>query len=172
MTPTALVMLAQLPTVGPVVADNTHAPVATAATPPPTRDPTKDRASPSPTAETIPTVVGGVQGAARPATRTAVSPLRVVRTPSPALSSPTTAPTVNAGGSLPGSFGFVGNTGGEGTYLRHSALHSDQWLPLADGTRLVFLGSQAERDNDQWLWVSDPLGNVGWVESRYYVASL
>jgi hypothetical protein len=71
MTPTALAMLAQLPTLGPVGADSTHAPVATAAMPTPTlvataamptptRVPTKDRASPSPTAETIPTVVGGV----------------------------------------------------------------------------------------------------------------
>jgi hypothetical protein len=63
----------------------------------------------------------------------------------------------------------VGNTGGAGTFLRHSAVLSDHWLLLPDGTTVVLLGSQAVRENENWLWVQDPQGNVGWIQSRYVV---
>jgi hypothetical protein len=73
-------------------------------------------------------------------------------------------PTANA---LP--TGHVGNTGGAGTFLRHSAILSDHWLLLPDGTPVTLLGSQAVRENENWLWVQDPQGNVGWIQSRYVV---
>lgn len=65
--------------------------------------------------------------------------------------------------------GYVGHTGGSGTYLRHSALFSDHWLLLPDNTPLVLLGSQAEREGELWIWVSDPSGHVGWVQAQYVV---
>ena len=71
--------------------------------------------------------------------------------------------------STPAQLGHVGNTGGFGTYLRHSAIVTDHWLRLPDGTPLELLGSEAERDNESWLWVQDPKGNVGWIQARYVV---
>ncbi len=87
--------------------------------------------------------------------------------PATAVLSATFSSVAPSPASLP--VAYVGNTGGAGTYLRRSALHSDHWLLLPEGTPLVLLGSQAERDDDQWLWVRDPHGHVGWVQLQAVV---
>jgi len=87
-----------------------------------------------------------------------------------AAATPAQVPTVNLSAPTLPPVLHVGNTGGVGTYLRHSALQSDHWIWLADNTDIKYLGSRAERDNDTWAWVSDSHGDVGWIQTRYVVA--
>jgi hypothetical protein len=61
----------------------------------------------------------------------------------------------------------VGNTGGDGVYLRRTPILSDTWIAWPDGTPLVLLGSFTDRQGFAWLQVRDPKNNVGWVPAQY-----
>ena len=87
-----------------------------------------------------------------------------------AVATPALVPTADLSGPTLPAVLHVGNTGGTGTFLRHSALHSDHWIWLAENADIKYLGGQAERDDDTWVWVSDSHGDVGWIQTRYVVS--
>jgi len=93
-----------------------------------------------------------------PATATATQP---AATPTPSTPTPTT-PT-------PQPIARVGNTGGDGVYLRHTPHLADVWIAWRDGTPLTLTGGEADGDGEHWLQVRDPRGNVGWVPARYVI---
>lgn len=92
------------------------------------------------------------------ATPTPAGPTATPGTPTPAAPTPTVPAT-----------GRVGNTGGDGVYLRHSPRLSDTWIAYRDGTVMTLTGSEADGDGEHWLQVRDPHGNVGWIPARYLV---
>ncbi len=93
------------------------------------------------------------------------TPTHVSTTPSPvATSSATASPTAT-----PQPVVRVGNTGGDGVYLRHTPRLDDKWFAWRDNTPLVLTGAEADGDGEHWLQVRDPRGNVGWVPARYVV---
>jgi hypothetical protein len=62
----------------------------------------------------------------------------------------------------------VGQTGGRGVYLRRTpsrALHIRAW---PDRTPLVAFGALRSA-GQQWVYVRDPAGHLGWVPARYLV---
>jgi hypothetical protein len=63
----------------------------------------------------------------------------------------------------------VGNTGGDGVYLRHTPRLTDKWAAWADNTQLTLLGAEADGDGQHWVQVRDPRGNVGWVPAQFIV---
>jgi hypothetical protein len=67
----------------------------------------------------------------------------------------------------PPSSGRVGNTGGDGVFLRHSPRLADRWIAWADNTPLTLLGAEADGDGQHWLQVRDPHNDVGWVPAQF-----
>jgi hypothetical protein len=63
--------------------------------------------------------------------------------------------------------GHVGNTDGDGAYLRRSPRLADRWIVWPDRTLLVLLGNEADGDGQRWLQVRDPKDNVGWIPAKY-----
>ena len=102
------------------------------------------------------------------ATVTAASHL----TPSPTrAASPTSTPqqtSVPTATSAP-VVAKIGNTGGDGVYLRHTPRMADKWVSWPDNTPLALLGGTADGDGQHWLQVRDPRGDVGWVPAQYVV---
>jgi hypothetical protein len=63
----------------------------------------------------------------------------------------------------------VGNTGGDGVWLRRSP-SMDDWLQAwVDGTPMTVVGPDQQADGKVWKNVKDPDGNVGWVPVEYLV---
>lgn len=98
-------------------------------------------------------------------TPTAPAKPTVAPTSSPTPALPTATPT-KAG--FPRTF-HVGNTGGDGAYLRHTPSLSDKWVVWRDGTPLTPTGAEADGDGQHWLQVRDPRGDVGWIPAQYVV---
>lgn len=105
-------------------------------------------------------------------------------TPAPSLTSvPPSTPTSTAqpapamaiqppdplGTDLLAATAHVGNTGGDGVFLRHTPSLNDRWVAWMDRTPLLPTGNQANGDGQHWLQVRDPKGNVGWVPAQYVV---
>lgn len=63
----------------------------------------------------------------------------------------------------------VGNTGGDGVWLRHTPRLADRWVAWPDNTPLTLLGSEADGDGQHWVQVRDPKGDVGWIPSQYVI---
>ena len=63
--------------------------------------------------------------------------------------------------------GHVGNTGGDGVYLRRTPRLADRWIVWVDSTPLVLLGNETDGDGQHWLQVRDPANNVGWIPAQY-----
>ena len=99
----------------------------------------------------------------------------------PAPAAPTSAPTPSATEPrLPPSptvlpsptalpVGRVGNTGGDGVYLRRTPRMDDRSIAWADNTQLILLGAEATGDGQNWVQVRDPMNNVGWVPVQFVV---
>lgn len=64
----------------------------------------------------------------------------------------------------------VGNTGGDGVYLRRTPRLSDRLRAWPDRTPMVTVGEDVEAEGRMWKHVRDPAGNVGWVPAQYLVA--
>jgi hypothetical protein len=65
--------------------------------------------------------------------------------------------------------GVVGNTGGDGVYLRRTPRLNDRLIAWPDETRLQLLGAEADGDGQHWLQVRDPKNNVGWVPAQFVI---
>ncbi len=63
----------------------------------------------------------------------------------------------------------VGNTGGDGVYIRRSPNDEDRLLAWPDNTVLVLLGPETEAGGRRWYAVRDPRGNTGWIPGEYLI---
>lgn len=61
----------------------------------------------------------------------------------------------------------VGNTGGDGVWLRRTPRLDDPFVAWHDGTLMEVVGEDAEGDGVTFKQVRDPRGNVGYVPSQY-----
>lgn len=83
-----------------------------------------------------------------------------------ATPSPTTAPTPT-----PREY-VIANTGGDGVFIRRTPDQEDRIKAWPDGTRMVVIGDDLERDGILWRTVRDPDGNEGWIPAEYLTAAL
>lgn len=90
---------------------------------------------------------------------TSPTPGKLTATPPPAT------PTRNA----PTPAARVGNTGGDGVFLRHTPHLSDTWIAWRDGTPLTLTGAEADGDGVHWYQARDPKGDVGWIPAQYVI---
>jgi hypothetical protein len=65
----------------------------------------------------------------------------------------------------------MGNTEGQGVYLRRTPRMDDGLVAWPDGTRLEVVGPQTTAEGREWLNVRDPHGQVGWVPAEYVMAA-
>jgi hypothetical protein len=63
----------------------------------------------------------------------------------------------------------VGNTDGEGVYLRKTPAMSDRIQAYSDGTALTVIGDDVDGDGQHWKHVRAPDGTEGYVPSQYTV---
>lgn len=64
---------------------------------------------------------------------------------------------------------IVGNTGGDGVFIRRTPDMDDKIKAWPDGTEMVVVGSDVTEDDRIWRNVQDPDGNVGYVPADYLV---
>ena len=69
-------------------------------------------------------------------------------------------------------FFYVGNTGGEGVYVRKTPRLEDRIRAYADKTRLIVIGSDVESEGRIWKHVRAPDGAEGYVPVEYTVQDL
>jgi hypothetical protein len=108
------------------------------------------------TATTAPPTVAAI--VAPTATRTAAPP-----TPT-AATKPTSTPEPS-----PPNTVWVGNTDGEGVYIRNTPVMADRAKAYAEGTPLTIVGDDVEGDEQHWKHVKAPDGREGYVPSMYTV---
>ena len=98
-----------------------------------------------------PTVASTATRAALPATATAA--------PKP-TSTPEPTPTDTV---------WVGNTDGEGVFIRKTPVMADRVRAYPDGTALTIIGDDVDGDGQHWKHVKTPDGLEGYVPSMYTV---
>ena len=90
-------------------------------------------------------------------------PVLDIPSPTPVPIPPTPLPP-------PQSF-WVGNTDGEGVYLRNTPSMDDKQGAFPDGTEMVWLGDEANGDGHHWYKVRTPDELIGWIPTDYLVDS-
>jgi Bacterial SH3 domain len=66
---------------------------------------------------------------------------------------------------------FVGNTDGEGVYVRNTPAMSDRVRAYPDGTPLEIVGPDTEGEGMSWHHVRAPDGVEGYVPVQYTVVA-
>jgi hypothetical protein len=61
----------------------------------------------------------------------------------------------------------VGNTDGEGVYVRNSPSMADRNKAYPDGTALTIIGDDVDGDGQHWKHVRTPDGLEGYVPAMY-----
>lgn len=87
-----------------------------------------------------------------------------------AMATLTAVPTTATATPEPVRWYVVGNTGGDGVYIRRTTRLADRIVAWPDGTRMEALFEEQHVDGRLWRKVRDPRGNVGWVPAEYLVA--
>ena len=64
---------------------------------------------------------------------------------------------------------WVGNTDGEGVYVRRTPVMADRVRAYADGTPLTIIGDDVDGDGQHWKHVRTPDGLEGFVPAMYTV---
>ena len=64
---------------------------------------------------------------------------------------------------------WVGNTDGEGVFVRKTPVMADRLSAYADGTELTIVGDDVDGDDQHWKHVKTPDGLEGYVPSVYTV---
>ncbi len=82
-------------------------------------------------------------------------------TPSP---SPVRTPTTETSKMM-----VVGNTDGQGVYLRQTPRMEDKLQAWRDGTRMEVIGGPVEGDGRKWMRVRAPNGTEGYIPVEYVV---
>lgn len=102
--------------------------------------------------------------------------LTAVPTPSPSPTPiPTRQPATPTSASSPiatppaKSFAQVGNTDGDGVYIRRTPKIADKIVAWPDGTLMEIVGEDVMAEGRRWRHVKDPNGNVGWVPAEYLI---
>ena len=88
-------------------------------------------------------------------------------TPAPAGTPKPGSPTPQA---TPSGRVRVGNTNGDGVYLRRTPNLNDRILPWPDNTPLEVVGEDVSADGLVWKKVKDPRGNIGFIPAQYVIA--
>lgn len=63
----------------------------------------------------------------------------------------------------------VGNTDGQGVYLRRTPRIDDKIRPWMDNTPMVVVGPAESGDGTNWLRVRAPDGTEGYIPAEYLV---
>ncbi len=63
----------------------------------------------------------------------------------------------------------VGNTGGDGVFIRRTPNMNDKIRPWQDGTQMTVLGSPVTVNGISWLKVRAPDGAEGYIPQQYLV---
>ena len=84
---------------------------------------------------------------------------------------PAGVPAATAPPQATGRVFVVGNTGGEGVYLRRTPRSSDRDRAYPDGTRLEQIGEDVRAEGTTWRNVRAPDGRTGWVPAQYTLES-
>jgi hypothetical protein len=116
--------------------------------------------SPAPTA-TAPAATP----APKPAAAASPSPSAAPATATVAAAAP--KPTVTAQPASSANTVYVGNTDGEGVYLRNSPAMDDKNTAYPDGTALTIIGEDVSGDGQTWKHVKAPDGTEGYVPTQY-----
>jgi len=92
------------------------------------------------------------------------------RTATPAPTPPTATPAVQPAATPEPAASdtvYVGNTDGQGVYVRATPALADRTRAYADGTPLTIIGDDVEGDGLQWKHVRTPDGLEGYVPAMY-----
>jgi len=93
---------------------------------------------------------------------TAVPTLAPTAVPSPTLLPPTSTPVSD----LPQAM-VVGNTGGEGVFVRATPHLNDKLRAWRDGSRMEIIGKPVDSDGLKWIKVRAPDGAEGYIPESY-----
>ncbi len=93
-----------------------------------------------------------------------------VASPSPTAAAPP-APQPTAAAETELSRVWVGNTDGEGVYLRNSPAMADRAKAYPDGTVLIIVDVDVDGEGMKWHHVRAPDGQVGYVPVQYTVTT-
>jgi hypothetical protein len=118
----------------------------------------------APTAPPSP-VPTGVAATALPAPSPTRAQALPTASPAPSKPSATAAPAAAS------DTVWVGNTDGEGVYVRTTPVMADRAKPYADGTPLTIAGDDVDGDGQHWKHIKTPDGLEGYVPSIYTVDS-
>ena len=100
----------------------------------------------------------------RPALRPTSTP-----PPPPPPTTTTTTTTTTAPAAVTVTTYVVGNTDGEGVFIRNTPDLEDKVKAWPDGTEMVEVGPPRSLGQTIWNNVRDPDGTVGWVPAQYLV---
>jgi len=64
---------------------------------------------------------------------------------------------------------WVGNTDGQGVYVRKTPVMADRVRAYPDGTPLTIVGDDVDGDGQHWKHVKTPDGLEGYVPAMYTV---
>lgn len=109
-------------------------------------------ATPPPAPTVAPAAAPTATKAAVSATATAAPLIKPTSTPEPASSANSV---------------YVGNTDGEGVFLRKTPIMADRLNAYADGTQLTIIGDDVDGDGQHWHHVRAPDGTEGYVPAEY-----
>jgi hypothetical protein len=84
----------------------------------------------------------------------------------PKVAPPTGEVNLPAGGP---PYLVVGNTGGDGVWLRRSPAMADRLRTWPDKTPMQVVGEDKQAEGRTWKNVQDPAGNTGWIPAEYLV---
>ncbi len=94
------------------------------------------------------------------------------RAPAPPTATPAPKPTSTPeAAAAPSDTLWVGNTDGQGVYIRKTPVMADRLRAYPDGTPLTIAGEDVDGDNQHWRHVTTLDGLEGYVPSTYTVES-
>ncbi len=64
---------------------------------------------------------------------------------------------------------WVGNTDGQGVFVRKTPVMADRVRAYPDKTPLSIVGDEVDGDGQHWKWVKTPDGLEGYVPAMYTV---
>ena len=124
-------------------------------------------ASPTPTVTSVGQPITAPSSSAPPVVSVAPSAAASAARPSAATAASAAA---SAAASTKPKVYLVGNTDGDGVYLRKTPSMADRINPAyADGTEMVAIGADVTAEGELWHNVRTPDGKTGYVPAKYTV---